>query len=147
MNDELLPCPFCGWANPVWRVERYGYDWDECTVHCPNCGAEGATTDSREYAAIAWNKRAFGPQEQQELDDLRVKYWLKIAEFRKEQERILELGRRIMDLQEKLLLAEEWIPLPKSLEYDMITHVMQGNEMPSDYRLCRPGRRWRQGEV
>lgn len=57
-QQELKSCPFCGWENPVWHVERYAYDWGECAVHCANCGAEGATTDSRESAAIAWNKRA-----------------------------------------------------------------------------------------
>ena len=34
-------------------------------------------------------------------------------------------------------LAERWEPLPRSLEYDLITMAIHGGEIPMEYRLCR----------
>lgn len=58
MNDELLGCPFCGWNDPVWQVERYASDWIVYAAHCANCDAQGKTADTKQEAATAWNRRA-----------------------------------------------------------------------------------------
>jgi Lar family restriction alleviation protein len=59
MSDiELLPCPFCGWTNSVWEVERLAYDWITYAAACANCEARGKIADTREEAAFAWNRRA-----------------------------------------------------------------------------------------
>lgn len=33
--------------------------------------------------------------------------------------------------------ATRWEPIPRSLEYDLITALLQGKEIPQEYRLCR----------
>lgn len=56
-QPELAPCPFCGWANPVWFGERHAYDWIEYAAYCANCDARGAFASTKEKAATAWNRR------------------------------------------------------------------------------------------
>jgi Lar family restriction alleviation protein len=58
MIIDLLPCPFCGWANPVWEVERYASDWITYAATCANCDARGKAADTKQEAAAAWNRRA-----------------------------------------------------------------------------------------
>jgi hypothetical protein len=36
-------------------------------------------------------------------------------------------------------LRETWQPVPKSLEYDLVTHAIKTGEMPSGYTVCRKG--------
>lgn len=55
---ELRPCPFCGWAKPVWEVERLAYDWITYAAFCANCEARGTVADTKQEAAATWNRRA-----------------------------------------------------------------------------------------
>lgn len=51
-RSKLLPCPFCGGTAWVYPTE---YGW---ATKCENCWSEGADKETREEAAVAWNRRA-----------------------------------------------------------------------------------------
>lgn len=61
---ELKSCPFCGWPDPSWEIERHAYDFIEYAAHCGNCNARGAIADTKQGAANAWNIRYPAPQAQ-----------------------------------------------------------------------------------
>lgn len=62
MDNNLLPCPFCGshWTqvryinNPFDKKEIYGGYRGECT----DCGAVTRAFKTKEEAEAAWNTRA-----------------------------------------------------------------------------------------
>lgn len=60
LKPELLPCPFCGNAEPVAYEQTY-YAW----VQCRECDAEGPAKDTGQEAIEAWNTRAPASSEQQ----------------------------------------------------------------------------------
>lgn len=53
MNEELKPCPFCGYALMVdLYSERRHY------IHCPSCETDGPKEKTPEQAVTAWNRHA-----------------------------------------------------------------------------------------
>ena len=54
VTQELLPCPFCGWANSrsigIWSDGGF---WAEC----PDCFAQGPVEGTEAEAIAAWNAR------------------------------------------------------------------------------------------
>lgn len=53
MNNELLPCPFCGGEAQIRIFNRDMY----FSVQCQSCMAEAKWQGTPEYAAAAWNQR------------------------------------------------------------------------------------------
>lgn len=68
MSEELLPCPFCGYKHTqvlgTYAGDPYYPDEDKSRpptlwrANCPNCGADHACHDKKEWAIEAWNHRA-----------------------------------------------------------------------------------------
>lgn len=55
MDDELKPCPFCGYVDGVEMFElANGY----FVVHCNGCGCEVTFNEYKEGTIKAWNRRA-----------------------------------------------------------------------------------------
>ncbi len=54
MNEELLPCPFCGKSEAL-LVQQTGSQWSVC---CGNCGVETIWIDGEKAAIARWNRRA-----------------------------------------------------------------------------------------
>ena len=50
---SLLPCPFCGADDPVFRGQH-----DCHYVQCEGCGASGPDCDDPDEAERTWNLRA-----------------------------------------------------------------------------------------
>lgn len=59
MNEELLPCPFCGGKAEL--VQNAGYDCPRYIVICTGCDAQIGVSDdpfiAPEHAIAAWNRR------------------------------------------------------------------------------------------
>lgn len=51
--EQLLPCCFCGRANPSVAVDGYELYF----VVCPRCNAHGPTSTLEKKAIALWNKR------------------------------------------------------------------------------------------
>ena len=59
-DGVIKPCPFCGFAAadvPIFDTDDEGKH-KGYAVTCMSCGSWGATTDTREEAIDAWQKRA-----------------------------------------------------------------------------------------
>jgi Lar family restriction alleviation protein len=55
MNEsELWPCPFCGNEHPSLAP---GEQSPDCWVECPECGAHGPYSMSKDAAVKGWNIR------------------------------------------------------------------------------------------
>lgn len=52
MNNELLPCPFCGGKA---EIERYGTPRQSTIYNCTECGCRLETGE--EWGYTQWNKR------------------------------------------------------------------------------------------
>lgn len=65
MNDELLPCPFCGGADVVVdRYEHHEGEW-RYRVVCTGCMAmvDSGFWQFKGHAVEAWNRRHEGIEE------------------------------------------------------------------------------------
>ena len=63
MNDELLPCPFCGERIGVslrqaWRYMENDPRKNDWCVDCEDCGANSGCFGGKESARKWWNRRA-----------------------------------------------------------------------------------------
>ena len=54
---DLRPCPFCGRATAATSVRVDTVRWKHA-IHCGNCGAYGPLADTKQTAALVWNKRS-----------------------------------------------------------------------------------------
>ena len=93
MNDELLPCPFCG-----GKAALDGFDAPEYWVWCLECKASTDTHTCKQPAIDAWNKRVKRYPEslaqrmiadgyEYELFELRKDYEHKLSELRQQLEK------------------------------------------------------------
>lgn len=55
---DLLPCPFCGSAEPLQAFTQATGDFAFWSVECQGCGVEVADSDSQDEANHHWNTRA-----------------------------------------------------------------------------------------
>lgn len=52
----LLPCPFCGNADPYTGQRGVG---NQHLIHCTKCGASGPPAKTVTDAAARWNRRPY----------------------------------------------------------------------------------------
>ena len=52
---RLLPCPFCGDAEP--EIERRGTGRVSCIVACTYCGCRLESADEGDSSGASWNRR------------------------------------------------------------------------------------------
>ena len=58
MNNELKPCPFCGWRAFIGKTKsEHPYYWVYCGLE--NCSVNPKTKafNRKEYAIEVWNRR------------------------------------------------------------------------------------------
>ena len=53
MSEQLLSCPFCGYAKPTFAIHQ-----KNVFVYCPQCKASSNVAQRKEDAVYLWNKRA-----------------------------------------------------------------------------------------
>jgi len=62
-ETKLLPCPFCGNERGLYTMRtKYAGDVVDRRICCPNCDANGPSSDSDAEAGDQWNRRKAGEQ-------------------------------------------------------------------------------------
>ena len=57
MDNELLPCPFCGGEAMPTLTAAGGIEWGHVECVERDCGAVGPTPPTTAEAIAAWNRR------------------------------------------------------------------------------------------
>ena len=95
MNDELLPCPFCG-----GKAALEGFDAPEYWVWCLECKASTDMHTCKQPAIDAWNKRVKRYPESLAQRMIADGYEYELFELRKERDEI------------KAEIADKYLKLP-----------------------------------
>ncbi len=57
-EDDILPCPFCGWETPLLHCLDAVMGMETHWVDCSECGASAIVAATQDEAITAWNTRA-----------------------------------------------------------------------------------------
>ena len=66
MDEQLLPCPFCGYKEPIVsktynEITHGRLEWDGGYIaHCPQCNIGTKAGPDPEYQKKLWNTRVEG---------------------------------------------------------------------------------------